>query len=560
MIESKIRITAKNKTDRAFNEVNQNISKVSNNLLSAKSAFSGFIGVAAIAKLTDFAKSSIEFADAIAKTSDKLGISTDALQEYRFAADRSVVAQSVLDMGIQRFTRRLAEAATGTGVLNKVLTENNIKIRDSEGNLRSTEDVLKDYADAIQGAETSQEKLLLAFKAFDSEGAALVNVFRDGAAGLEVFQQSARDAGAVMDGELIRKAEIINARWDTLATTFGVKFRSAAVSVVDVFADSRAESVILQQEMDNLVGKLNRVEKASRDTATQWLNGLFGVSSKERIESIVEQIVDVSKKIADINQASDVSTIEVGNPDKVKEQTLTTEQLIFIHNQTLLANQRVVKEEEEEIEADSLERRRANLQAHLRQGEIDTRRDAQKRLAIEMNFNKQKQAAMASTFGTLSTLMSARSKELFKIGKVAAIASALINTSQAITRTMAETPYPWNIPLAAAQGLAGMAQVQNIRAQSFGGGGAISISGGGSSGAGLPTDRGINTPFNPFLDENTGNGQPSGGSVVINVFRPELLSDESMDKLAEFLAERVEDRDFILIRNGSRNALNLKES
>jgi hypothetical protein len=39
----------------------------------------------------------------------------EALQELRFAANASGVEQQTLDMALQRFTRRAAEAAQGTG-------------------------------------------------------------------------------------------------------------------------------------------------------------------------------------------------------------------------------------------------------------------------------------------------------------------------------------------------------------------------------------------------------------------------------------------------------------
>ena len=75
--------------------------------------------------------------------------------------------------------------------------------------------------------------------------------------------------------------------------------------------------------------------------------------------------------------------------------------------------------------------------------------------------------AISKTFGTLSVLTASSSKKVFELGKAASIASALINTYQAVTATMAATPYPWNIPLAAAQLAAGLVQVQSIKSQTF---------------------------------------------------------------------------------------------
>lgn len=100
------------------------------------------------------------------------------------------------------------------------------------------------------------------------------------------------------------------------------------------------------------------------------------------------------------------------------------------------------------------------------------------RLAAEIQHNNQvleaarrasaaKAQVITDTMSNLSTLMNAKSKKLFKIGKAAAISSALINTYLAVTKTMSATPYPWNIPLAIAQSAAGLVQVQNIKSQSF---------------------------------------------------------------------------------------------
>jgi len=84
------------------------------------------------------------------------------------------------------------------------------------------------------------------------------------------------------------------------------------------------------------------------------------------------------------------------------------------------------------------------------------------------NEEKMKELQLQTTQSALTdigSLMAASSKRLFKLGQMAAIANALINTYQAVTKTMAYTPYPWNIPLAVAQGLAGMVQVQKIKQQ-----------------------------------------------------------------------------------------------
>jgi hypothetical protein len=75
-------------------------------------AIAGVATVGGLAALTD---RTISAADAIGKTADKIGVGVEALQGLRFAAKASGVEQQTLDMALQRFTRRAAEAANGAG-------------------------------------------------------------------------------------------------------------------------------------------------------------------------------------------------------------------------------------------------------------------------------------------------------------------------------------------------------------------------------------------------------------------------------------------------------------
>lgn len=62
-------------------------------------------------------------------------------------------------------------------------------------------------------------------------------------------------------------------------------------------------------------------------------------------------------------------------------------------------------------------------------------------------------------------------KTLFKINKISAIANAIVNTAQGVTKSLAEYPAPFNIAMAAITAAAGLAQIQAIRSTQFSGGG-----------------------------------------------------------------------------------------
>jgi hypothetical protein len=155
--------------------------------------------------------------DNIGKTADRLGLTTDALQELRAAAESAGVSTNTFDMAIQRFGRRIAEARQGTGEAKGVIEEMGIALVAADGTARSIEAVLGDVADNMAGMAEQTDRNRIAMKLFDSEGVALVNLLREGSAGMAQMRADARELGIVLDEELIREAEAARTQLDLLS-------------------------------------------------------------------------------------------------------------------------------------------------------------------------------------------------------------------------------------------------------------------------------------------------------------------------------------------------------
>jgi hypothetical protein len=194
-------------------------------------------GVATVGGLAALVDRSISAADAIGETASKIGIGVEALQELRYAASLAGVQQQTLDMALQRFVRRVAEAANGTGEAKDALAQMGIALRDQSGNLRQSEDLLGDVANAFTRIEDPAERVRLAFKLFDSEGVALVNMLSDGSGVLEEMRERARDLGIVLDEHLVRDAGRARDELDTLAQVISANLTRAALEAAPVIAD-----------------------------------------------------------------------------------------------------------------------------------------------------------------------------------------------------------------------------------------------------------------------------------------------------------------------------------
>lgn len=206
--------------DRGFLGLRKSVANSAKSMISFRGAMASLIGAGGFGLMV---KQSLDMADSIGKTADKLGISTAALQEYRIAADLSGIAQNNLDTALQRFTRRSADANKGNAALKATFDTLGVSLQDAAGNMRPTEDLLNGVADGLSKVQNPAERLRLAFQLFDTEGVAMVNLLRDGSAGLEEVRQKVRDLGLVIDDDLIRKSESAKDRLTLLGAVIKTK-------------------------------------------------------------------------------------------------------------------------------------------------------------------------------------------------------------------------------------------------------------------------------------------------------------------------------------------------
>ena len=164
-----------------------------------------------VGAMTAAALSFAKLSDAIGKVSAKLGILPGELQKLQFAASLSGVTIETLNTALQRMVRRISEvAATGSGAAAGALRE--LGLDAHELAQLSPEEQLKRIADAMM-AFPDGDRVRLAMAIFDTEGVGLVNLFRDGAAGIERLAAEFERLGLMIDAEDIKNATKLADAW-----------------------------------------------------------------------------------------------------------------------------------------------------------------------------------------------------------------------------------------------------------------------------------------------------------------------------------------------------------
>ena len=266
---TKIIISAVDKTKKGFGSVTSGLKKVTGAVFSMRTALVGVAGVAGFGLLV---KSSLSATDSLAKTASKIGTTTEALSALRYAADITGVATTTMDMALQRFTRRTAEAAKGTGEAKGAIRE--LGINAQELNRMPLDQRMLALADAFSGVKSESDRLRLAFKLFDSEGAALVNTLSLGREGLAELLGEAKALGAVMSSDAAQGVEDASDSLTKLkAITKGLRDQFVAALAPAIESLTTRFTEFFKKIADEKGG----VEQFAKDMAISFLNASVAV-------------------------------------------------------------------------------------------------------------------------------------------------------------------------------------------------------------------------------------------------------------------------------------------
>jgi phage-related tail protein len=191
---------------------------------------------AAAGAIFGIAASTAALGDNVAKTADRLGIGIGALQELRYAAERTGVDVGTFDKAIEGMQKRLGEAAGGTGTAVDALKELGLSASD----LINMEPDAAFYAiaDAMANIGTVAERTALSSDVFGRSGVALLNMTREGSAGLKEYGRQAQRTGNILSEEAARDAEVFQDRLlDTQMVVKGLK-NTIGAALMPVVSDA----------------------------------------------------------------------------------------------------------------------------------------------------------------------------------------------------------------------------------------------------------------------------------------------------------------------------------
>jgi phage-related protein len=154
----------------------------------------------------------INAADDMGEIAQKLGVPVEALTALQHAAKITGVSFEDLQGGLLRLSKGMKDAPQKFAALG-------VSVRDANGEMRPTAEVLKDIAARFQSMPDGAEKTALAMELFGKSGAELIPMLNAGKDGITALMDEAAALGLVISQDTADAAGRFNENLDKLKAT-----------------------------------------------------------------------------------------------------------------------------------------------------------------------------------------------------------------------------------------------------------------------------------------------------------------------------------------------------
>lgn len=156
-------------------------------------------------------KAGIELGDQLNKMSQSVGVSVEELSRLKFAAELSDVSVEALGKSLGKLSKALVAAGSdATSQAGRAFAAMGVEVKNADGSLRASSDVLSDIADKFTTYRDGAEKTSLAIALFGKAGASLIPLLNQGRDGLKEAGDEAERFGLVLDKKTALAAESFN--------------------------------------------------------------------------------------------------------------------------------------------------------------------------------------------------------------------------------------------------------------------------------------------------------------------------------------------------------------
>lgn len=177
--------------------------------------------------------------DKMAKLSDEIGFSTEALTGLQHAADITGTNFEVLSKGLRKMLRNIGDATTGIAMESKAFEALGLEAEKLAS--MKPEDAFLEIAGAINEQTTASERAATATNLFGRAGTELLNLFAEGKGGIAALTKEAEELGLTFSRVDAAEVEAANDALTRVKAVIAGALRAAVIKLAP-FVEAIAKS------------------------------------------------------------------------------------------------------------------------------------------------------------------------------------------------------------------------------------------------------------------------------------------------------------------------------
>lgn len=309
-----------NEADRSINNTDQRASNLAATLgkgIKTAGKWAAGIGAAAVAvagAMSEAVNQTAEYADEIDKASKRTGITVESLQRMRYAAEQNGVEFDKVQDSAKELNNRLGELSEGNEETALVFEKLGIAVYDSNGAMRSTEDIYDEAIKVLADMGDTAERTALGTKLFGEGITDLKPLLAAGSQGIQDLKDNADALGIVMSQDAVTAGVVYGDTIADIKNALGGMVRSLGASVLPMF-QKFADKIIewmpqMQRAFAGFEDEFNQTAAILLDVIFQLLESLLPpllqiISDlmplvSEIIETVLPLLVEALKLVSNV--------------------------------------------------------------------------------------------------------------------------------------------------------------------------------------------------------------------------------------------------------------------
>lgn len=190
-----------------------------------------FLAAFAVERISEFAEKMSELGADALHSAAEIGLSTEAITRFNFAAGAMGMQGDAGALGLQRLERAAVEAAGGERMYSAAFDAMGISVTDAHGKMKSMEVLLPEIANKFAATADGPEKTAIAMEIMGRSGARMIPILDQGAAGMKGMSDAADNAGVTISGPMAEGMEQTAIRFFDL----GQSVEGVAITIYEAF-------------------------------------------------------------------------------------------------------------------------------------------------------------------------------------------------------------------------------------------------------------------------------------------------------------------------------------